>query len=321
MRRRIVSVIRWFVVIALAAASTPSAARACSPLYPAGITHALPSGDAWPANAPLIFEGGQLAVLPDMLFATIDGAPVEIEIDALRSRYLPSDYGHDLLALRLRPAPEPGQTVRVEGSLCFSGCPVAIEYVASARIAPEVPPVDALRWDLEEHQREPDSFHENSCGVWWDPLAEVLTRVLVPTTADALDGWHRLEVSVSRGAGEVLDTRLLDPRDGYAVTNVWLTQPQVGYPADLAGLCVSARLITATTEGPVTTICEPCRVRGPMDALSCAPPDGHCPFEATDSSSEEPPPPCGGCAVGSRPAAPAGVLGGLLFLFCARRRR
>ncbi len=305
--------------LVLVAASAPTRASACSPQLLAQIERTRPSGDAWPANAPLVFEGGQLG-LGGSLVATIDGVPAALEIDERRSWYVPTDYGYHVLVVRLRPTPEPGQTVRVEGQLCWSGCALAMEYVATAPLEEDVPPIDALRWDLEEHQREENAYGEDSCGTHWYPLAEVMTRALVPAF-DALESWHRLEVSVSRGAGEVVARRTLGPRDGYAVANFGLGQDRVGYPADLAGLCVSARLLTLTGEGPLTTVCEPCRVRGPTDPLSCAPAGAHCPFEAPDSSLEEPPPACGGCAVGSRPVAPEGILGGLVLALLWTSRR
>jgi MYXO-CTERM domain-containing protein len=105
-------------------------ARACQ--YTPELNSAVPVGAEHPVNAAVILLG---ALDPELVTATIDGAPVTVVLDTDLSMESPTYEGmYPILALRFEPAPMLGQTVVVDGSPCGKDpefCPpFHIEYVA-----------------------------------------------------------------------------------------------------------------------------------------------------------------------------------------------
>jgi len=309
-------------LVALSALAWPTSARACSPLYPAAIVHIFPAGPSHPANAPVYVVGGQLSA--HELVATVDGSFVRVDVDPRRSRYIETDYGYQWMVLTLDPMPEPGQVVRIEGPTCFGGCDLEMEYVASEPFEEVVPPLEALRFSRESRQVADPWHGSGSCGT--PPrVAGVSAVVRAPETDVGLDAWRFVEVTVDDD-GEVVDRYLAPPGDPDTYASFRLTATQVGYPAEVESLCVTARLITLTSEGPPTTVCQPCERRGPTDPMACVPADAHCPFVPVHHVDDPPPPPCdaGGCSVGAGALSTrcSPLLGlGVLLLLGARRRR
>jgi len=118
------------VLLAMAALFAPSDADACQ--YIPNLSSAVPTGAEHPVNAAVILVG---ALRPELVTATIDGAPVAIVLDPeLTMEDEIFDGMYLILALRFEPAPVAGQTVAVDGVPCEDGpefCPpFHVEYVA-----------------------------------------------------------------------------------------------------------------------------------------------------------------------------------------------
>jgi hypothetical protein len=102
-------------------------ADACSPPAPA-LTGSTPkSGDTYPANAALFFEGYDISL--DGVTVTVDGQPATLQpvTDGPISKV-------GTLVATIQPKPAPGQTVIVSGQFCDdSFCkPTSIEFEAGA---------------------------------------------------------------------------------------------------------------------------------------------------------------------------------------------
>ncbi len=110
---------RWACITGmLGALLWPCTALPCSPWEPQWNSTIPVDGGTHPSNAAIIILGR--AMDPEGLTATIDGAPVLVEVDprsAARHFFVWGTY-YETLALTLDPPPLPGQTVELFGELC-----------------------------------------------------------------------------------------------------------------------------------------------------------------------------------------------------------
>ncbi len=108
-------------------------ASACSPPLPPtpSVDQTTPeNGETHPANAGVLLRG---VLLGDTVSGTIDGEPVEVEIDTALSqlRKYEVGYAYNEMVLRTIPQPEPGQVVHLFGDPCVEGeCVLDLEFVA-----------------------------------------------------------------------------------------------------------------------------------------------------------------------------------------------
>lgn len=127
-------------LVVLALVQLPARARACTPPLPE-LTSSVPaSGASHPANADIWLSGYGLDI--SAATATVDGAPATLTQNL-------AGFG---FAVRVEPAPLPGQEVVLTGPFC-EGCPPgqSIAYTAVAPDeAPPAPPVQ-VRIDIHDH--------------------------------------------------------------------------------------------------------------------------------------------------------------------------
>lgn len=242
---------------ALALASlAPRPASACSPGDPV-LDAVLPATDTHPANAAVIVRGSQL--LPDLLSATIDGAPATLVVDTAFSD-LGVYEGYDLLALRLDPAPQPGQQVVIVGEPCnapeVNTCPeLDLQFTAGPPdLTPPLPlaiePFDVERLLSQQSGGCGGPHYYSLIDVDFAIPADILAgevAVFYDTTAD-----HQATGLAGAERGHI-DTL---PGNGKTTIEVGA----IGDEFPIEGWCLTARTIDAAGNAsePVTS-CAACR--------------------------------------------------------------
>lgn len=269
----------------------PEVAEACSP-WPEQVDAVVPTGGTHPANAAMIIRGHQLR--PELLVATIDGQAAQVVVDeelSLAEEIFEGNFR--TLALRVEPAPMPGQTVHLSGQPCeMFDAPLCepIDVTFTATEPDQTPPgeIGVVSYDLVRLT----DFEENSCGERGSWI-EVELSLAPDIGADEalvmydLTATHaQLDIAVSsRGHAEDLGESMRRSVEVF----------KVGEDFPIEGWCVAIRTVDAAgNESASAASCSPCMwvTREPNtlfgDEMWNPVPGGACEGGAAESSTGAP---------------------------------
>jgi MYXO-CTERM domain-containing protein len=154
---------RWLLGIVAAVMLVPGVpeARACSPAEPSLVRTYPAEGSMLPEGADLLLEGWVLR--PELLTVAVDDQPAELLLVPERSvgfDHWGWDFAYHLMAFRIEPPPQPGQTIAITGDPCLewkgeSWCDevVLLYTVGQADAAGPDAPAD-LWYDVYDHGME-----------------------------------------------------------------------------------------------------------------------------------------------------------------------
>ncbi|MFO0758146.1 MAG: MYXO-CTERM sorting domain-containing protein [Byssovorax sp.] len=249
---------------ALAAATTAQPAEACEPPLP-GLTGTIPaSGNIYPSNAPVFFQGYDLSL-----------ANVTVSVSDIQQPYkliptsLPGSLG---LSAMVDPLPPSGHTVTIEGNFCSDPAqcqPMALSYMVGNPdlTAPGgAMPVSFNVYDYVDYKSSGGDCTSDSDLAYWVELKSVVPD---PNGSPEI---YTLEVYHDEGLQDQVETFSgFIPPEGHAVVQIRAFASQLGGKSPPEAFCFHVKTADAAgnpapenTESPLV-ICKPCYARTSTD--------------------------------------------------------
>jgi hypothetical protein len=283
LHRRVGPFIVGYAVSILAPGLALEDAEACTPEVGV-VLSVTPTTGQHPANAAVVIQGYGLGTYG--LSATIDDSLVELELDEELSMLSQIGAGHDTVALRLSPPPNPGQRVVISGNPSALGWEAPgtflVEYVADeADVTPTLPP--SWWWDVTYYEPFDDPDLIDSCGFYPSAGQGAITVRLDEEATVDRPAFVRFSVSPETWPLGSSFQRVEFAMSQEFTTGFTLYTDQLGEPVEETRLCVELELLDAAGNGSGRVErCLPCRMDLREQGTSgewCRPTEHECPSE------------------------------------------
>lgn len=272
-------------------------ADACSPPLP-GLTGSTPkSGDTYPANAALFFEGYSISL--DSVTVTVDGQSATL---------LPVTTGPvskvGTLRATIEPKPASGQAVVISGSFCADpGCqPVEIKFTAGAEDNDPPPATEIASYDVYDYPdfKSSGGDCQSDSDLAW--FFDFTTTALAPGESPRILVLERAADASFSNASEVVSTFVNGTTFGLTDRDM---AASLGGSSAPEAFCfrVSTTDAAGNVGGVSQVVCKPCNYR----VESGSPPFSPAPEPAWTSADVYP---GGTCDEGGGGAGGAGGSGG-----------